>query len=210
MKEVAFVAAAMAFMNRAATLPALSPYAFEQAPSGLRMRLLRPWIARALRAGRVRGQATPLPHVPTYPYAWLVEAFTGSPIAPTLARTLEEMWASPGLTRRCKLLMFAVVARGLECGVCASEAAPALQKEGLPEEALARVLTHLDAPELDSVERVLVPFARETIWYEAAPLQRRARGVRDQLSGTQFLEAIGVLALANGLCRLGATLADHP
>jgi hypothetical protein len=55
-----------------------------------------------------------------------------------------------------------------------------------------------------------VPFARETIWYEPAPLQRRARGVRDQLSPTQFLEAIGVLSLANGLCRLGAIVADHP
>ena len=55
-----------------------------------------------------------------------------------------------------------------------------------------------------------MPFARETIWYEPAPLQRRARGVRDQLSSTQFLEAVGVLSLANGLCRLGATVAVHP
>ena len=43
----------------------------------------------------------------------------GSPIAQALSRALEEMWASPHLTRRCKLLMFAVVARGLACDVCA-------------------------------------------------------------------------------------------
>jgi hypothetical protein len=55
-----------------------------------------------------------------------------------------------------------------------------------------------------------VPFARETIWYEPASLQRRARAVRDQLTPTQFLEAIGVVSLANGLCRLGAIVADHP
>ncbi|HSF07171.1 MAG TPA: carboxymuconolactone decarboxylase family protein [Methylomirabilota bacterium] len=209
-KEIAFVAASTDFMNRASTLPAIPPYVFERAPDRLGVRLLRPWIARALRAGRSRGRATPLERVPSYPYAGLVEAFAGSPIAPVLAKTFEEMWASPGLTRRCKLLMFAVIAHGLGCGVCASEAARALQKEGLSQEALTSVLTHLDAPGLDPVERLLVPFARETIWYEPAPLQRRARGVRDQLSGTQFLEAVGVLSLANGLCRLGATVADHP
>src|SRR4030095_7400145 len=115
----------------------------------------------------------------------------------------------PVLSRRCKLLMFAVIARGLSCGACANEAARALLKEGFSEEALAQVLTHLDAPELDPIERLLVPFARETIWYEPAPLQRRARMLRDRLSGPQILEAIGVASLANGLCRMGATVMDH-
>jgi hypothetical protein len=148
--------------------------------------------------------------VPSYPYARLVEAFAGSPIAPALGKTLAEMWASPSLTLRCKLLLFAVIARGLGCEVCEREAARAVQTEGLSETDVTNVLTHLDAPGLDPVERLLVPFARETIWYEPAPLQRRARMVRDQLSGTQFLEAVGVLALANGLCRLGAMVAGHP
>ena len=52
-------------------------------------------------------------------------------------------------------------------------------------------------------------FARETIWYEPAPLQRRARMLRERLSGPQLLEAIGVASLANGLCRMGATVMDH-
>ncbi len=204
MKEIAFVAASMAFMNRTATIPAIPSRGFERLPDQFRIRLLRPWIARKLRAHRSRGQATPLGSVAPQPYASLVKAFAGSPIAPALAKTLAEMWASPGLTLRCKLLMFAVIARGLGCDGCASEAARALRAEGLSEAELTSVLTHLDAPGLDPVERVLVPFARETIWYEPAALQRRARTVRDQLSGTQFLESVGVLALANGLCRLGA------
>lgn len=209
MKEVAFVAAMMDFMNRSSTIPAIPPQAFERMPDRLHVRIFRPWIARLLRSHRGRGQATPLGSVPSYPYAGLVEAFAGSPIAPALAKTLAEMWASPGLTLRCKLLMFAVIAHGLGCEVCANEAARALQAEGLSPADLTSVLTHLDDPGLDPVERVLVPFARETIWYEPAPLQRRARTVRDQLSGTQFLEAIGVLSLANGLCRLGAIVANH-
>jgi len=35
------------------------------------------------------------------------------PMAVALERTLKDMWDSPLLTRRCKLLMFAVIARGL-------------------------------------------------------------------------------------------------
>ena len=71
------------------------------------------------------------------------------------------------------------------------------------------MLTHLDAPELDPVERLLVPFARETMWYEPATLQRHARALRDRLTGPQLLEAIGVAALANGLCRMGAVVLEH-
>jgi len=210
MKEAAYVAAIINFTNRAATTPAIPPQEFERAPEQLYVRLFRPFIARALRRNRRRGQATPLDNVLSYPFSPLVDAFAGSPIAPVLAKSLAEMWASPVLTRRCKLLMFAVVAHGLSCGACASEAARALVKEGFPEDALKNVLTHLDAPELDPIERLLVPFTRETIWYEPAALQRRARALRDQLTPLQFLEAIGVASLANGLCRLGAMLAEHP
>jgi len=210
MKEIAFAVASTDFSNRAHTIPAIPARPIEQIPDRLHMRLLRPLIGRILKNHRSRGRATPLDRVPSYPYARLVTAYAGSPIAPALARTLEEMWASPHLTRRCKLLMLAVVARGLACQVCALEVGEALQREGLKEAVLTQVLTHLDAPELDPVERLLVPFARETIWYEPAPMQRRARALRDRLTGPQLLEAIGVAALANGLCRMGAMVLDYP
>jgi alkylhydroperoxidase family enzyme len=173
------------------------------------MRLFRPVLKRILQRHHSRGRATPLAHVPSSPYAHLVKAYAGSPIAPALGRTLEEMWASPHLTRRCKLLMLAVVARGLACEECALEVGEALHGEGLTAAALTQVLTHLDAPELDPVERLLVPFARETIWNEPAAVQRRARALRERLSGLQLLEAIGVAALANGLCRMGAMVRAH-
>jgi hypothetical protein len=138
-----------------------------------------------------------------------VKAYAGSPIALALRRTTEGMWESPILTRRCKLLMLAVIARGLDCQVCATEIEEALQQEGLDEPVLVQVLTHLDAPELDDVERVLVRFARETIWYEPATLQRRTRALCDCLSEPQLIESIGVASLANGLCRMGATVMGH-
>ncbi|MGH7348869.1 MAG: carboxymuconolactone decarboxylase family protein [Candidatus Rokuibacteriota bacterium] len=210
LKEIAFVVATTDFGNRANTIAAIPPRPIERIPDQLHMRLLRPLINRILQNHRSRGRPTPLDRVPSHPYARLVEAYAGSPIAPALGRTIDEMWASPYLTRRCKLLMLAVVARGLACEVCALEVDEALQREGLKEAVLAQALTHLDAPELDPVERLLVPFARETIWYEPALVQRRARALRDRLTGPQLLEGIGVAALANGLCRMGAMVLDHP
>lgn len=207
-REIAYAVAVSDFMNRAYTIPAIPSRPFERMPDQLHMRLLRPLINRVLERHRFRGQATPLDRAPSYPYVQLVQAYAGSPIAPALGRTLEEMWASPHLTRRCKLLMLAVVARGLGCQVCGQEVGEALQQEGLPESTLTRVVTHLDAPELDPVERLLMPFARETMWYEPAALQRRARALRDQLSGPQFVEAVGVVALANGLCRMAAMVLE--
>lgn len=209
MKEIAFTAAVTDFSNRATTIPAIPAYPIESMPDRLYVRLLRPLLGLIIKRHRYRGRPTAADAAPPYAYGRLVESYAGSPIGAILARTLAEMWASPHLTRRCKLLMIAVVARGLGCEACAPEVSEALRREGLTESTLAQVLTHLDAPELDPIERLLVPFARETIWYEPAPLQRHTRMLRDRLSGPQLLEAIGVAALANGLCRMGATVLDR-
>ena len=209
MKEIAFTAA----IRTSATARSRSPLSPHIRSSAYRISftcgccgLCSGWIVKK---HRYRGQVTALDPVPSYAYARLVKTYAGSPIGPLLARTLTEMWASPHLTRRCKLLMFAVIARGLGCEACPQELSEAVAREGLKESALAQVLAHLDAPELDPIERLLVPFARETIWYEPASVQRRARTLRDRLSGPQLLEAIGVAALANGLCRMGAMVMDH-
>ena len=209
MREIAFVVANTDFSNRVHTFPAIPSRPVERLPEQLHTRLLRPLLGRLFTYRRYRGQPAALPRELSYPYARLVKTFGDSPIAPALGRTLEEMWSSPVLTRRCKLLMFAVVARGLACDACAVDVREALEAEGVKDAVLAQVLTHLDAPELDPVERLLVPFARDTIWYEPAAAQRRTRALREQLSGPQLVEAIGVASLANGLCRMGAMLTDH-
>lgn len=209
MKELAFVVAITDFSNRVHTFPAIPSRPIERLPEQLPARLLRPLLARLFTYRRSRGRPASLERAPSYPYARLVKTFGSSPIAPALDRTLEEMWASPLLTRRCKLLMFAVVARGLSCEACAGDVRAALEQEGVKADTLTRVLTHLDAPELDPVERLLVPFARDTIWYEPADVQRRTRALLDRLSVPQLIEAIAVASMANGLCRMGAMLADH-
>lgn len=208
--EIAYVVAYVVFANRVATIPAIPPYGLEKMPDRWLTRLLRPLLARVLAAHTSRGRPTPMPATPKGPHAGLVEAFAGSPIAPRLAEVLEEAWASPLLTRRCKALLFAVVGQALGCPRTAAAMQPVLVAEGLPAEEIARLIAHLDSPALTPAERALLGFARETVWYQPAGIQRRARALREELGAPALLEAIGVLALANALCRLSAAVMDEP
>jgi hypothetical protein len=51
-----------------------------------------------------------------------------------------------------------------------------------------------------------VPLARETVRYQAADIQRRMFQVLGPMSPEERLEAVGVLAFANALCRLSVLL----
>jgi alkylhydroperoxidase family enzyme len=206
LKEIAYAVAVTDFMNRVHTIPAIPARMFERMPEQWLNRLLRPIVGRVMRSRLRKGAPTALPGDPSPPYHDLLGAYAGSPIGAALHRTLEGMWASPLLTRRCKLLMLAVIARGLACEGCANRIAPALAAEGIGAQALERILSQLDGPELGAVERALVPFARDTIWYEPQRIQRQARALRERLGEAPLLEAIGVASLGNGLCRMGAVL----
>lgn len=206
-KEVAFTVALTDFSNRVHTMVAAPWRPFEQMPEQPVTRLMRPLLDRLMGRRHARGQPTRVPAAdPSLPYGRLVAAFSGSPIAAALMRTLDELWASTILSRRCKLLMFAVVSRGLPCEVCEVDLVRVLIDEGLSPDAVQRTLSRLDAPELHPMERLLLPFVRETLWYEPAALQRRIRMLREQLSPPQLIEAIGVAAMANALCRMTAVV----
>lgn len=207
-REIAYVVSYMAFSNRVATIPAIPPYGLESMPDRWLTRLMRPLIARSLNAHSGRGARIAHAGSADGPHAAVIEAFDGSPIAPALAHALTEAWASPILTRRCKALLLAVVAQALDCRLAAAAIEPVLTTEGLDPAEIAKILSHLDGHMLTSVERTLLGFARETVWYQPASIQRRARALRAQLSDEQFTEAIGVLALANALCRLAAAILD--
>jgi len=100
MKEVAFVVGITDFLNRLNTIPAIPAHALERMPEQFHMRLLRPLIKRIVEKHRFRGRAAPLERPLTLPYAALIKAYAGSPIALALGRTIEEMWESAILTRR--------------------------------------------------------------------------------------------------------------
>ena len=205
-REIAFVVASGAFLNRLSTIPALSPYAWERLPDQWFMRVFRPLVARRMRSARKRGQPASFARVPEGAFAGLLLQFEGSPIGPALVSALDDLWASTHLSRRSKALMFAVVGRGLGCQASADEMARVLDAEGLSPDEAEQILAHLGGPGVSADEAALLSFARDTIWYEPIQIQRRARELRERLSPVQFVEALGVVSLANALCRLRAAL----
>lgn len=210
-RELAFAAGGVVLANRIATLPALPPQRTERLADSWLVRLFRPLLAWRVRPLlRRTGQPEFLTDdLKRGPYAYLVLTLDGLPAARALRLALDELWASPHTTPRAKALVFAVVARGLGSRRAEREALRLIAQEGLAQENAERILADLAGPGLDPVEAAVVPYARETLWYEPASIQQRGRALLQQLSSEQFLEVVAVASLANMVCRLDAVL-DEP
>jgi AhpD family alkylhydroperoxidase len=210
-REIASIAVLHGFFNRLSTVPSLPPGRMEVSPDAWWSKGLRPFIAIAVRRYHRRDRPEPLREEDrTGPWAFVVASLDGLPFAHELRGLLDALWGSPILTRRCKALMFAVVARALGCDLSESESTALAGAEGLSPEQVCHILDHLAWEGLTFEEAVLVPFARETVWYETPRLQARAREVHAQLTNEQFIEATATLATANMVCRLAAALAPQP
>jgi uncharacterized peroxidase-related enzyme len=209
-KEIAFTASYISACNRVATLLALPPEPVEQLPERWLNRIARPWIGRRLGARRRPGKREALrPEDTRGAYSYLVAALGELPLARLLRGQIDVALDSPVLSRRAKLLVFAVIARGLACELSEREATKLLADEGFDSDRVGTTLSHLAAAELDSVEALAVPFARETIRYRTGAIQRRAQEVAANLAPAEFLELVGVAALANMVGRL-AIVVDLP
>jgi hypothetical protein len=84
-----------------------------------------------------------------------------------------------------------------------------LLAKGMTEQGYEELLAHLSGAELTPAEAALGPLVRETVWYRATSLQRHARRVRPRFSAEEFLEFVGIAALANAVCRLSALADDR-
>jgi AhpD family alkylhydroperoxidase len=198
--ELVAVAAASGFANRVATLIALPAEPLEQMVTHPLFRVFRPLVAWRMQRRPKAPQA--LPHPNDGPCARVVAALDGSPTAGALRRGIDEAWQSPILPRRTKTLMLAVVGRALGCVSVETEARALLAADGFDAAAVDEVLTTLGSARLDAREARLLPFARETVRYQPNVIQRRFREVRRGLSDEETLETVGVVALANAVCRL--------
>jgi len=49
-----------------------------------------------------------------------------------------------------------------------------------------------------------VPFARDTVRYQYTEIQRRTREVTAGMTAPELLELVGIVALANAVCRLSS------
>jgi AhpD family alkylhydroperoxidase len=207
-KELVSLATYTVAANRTTTLAAM-PLANVEGLDNLFFRLLRPAFAWAIRRGSTRGQATFLPpELKEGPFAYAALPLDGLPVALVERQRVEDAWTSPILTQRAKALIFAVIARGLGSQKAEAEARRLLAPLGLDDGEVDEILAHLSSSKLDAIESMVVPFARETIRVRPADIQRRARELREQLSVEQFLEVVGVVAVANSTCRLSLVLCE--
>ena len=119
---------------------------------------------------------------------------------------LDGAFESDVLSRTAKALMFAVVARTLNCPRCESEATKLLASEGMSSAEIYSALATLRSDRLRPHESGLLSWARETVYYETSKIQRQTRILASELGDSALLEAIGVAALANATVRLAMLL----
>ena len=206
-RELALYAGVVIFHNRFATLLALPVRTAERVAASRFA-----WLMRIVLGGIIdRLRSQPGPDVAaaaddTGPYSDVTRALGDLPHGRALRATLDDAWASPNLPARTRALIFAVIARGLESVSAESEARRLLEAEGLVAQQVDEILANLASPELDAREARILPYVRETIWYQPEPVQRRGRALREQLSNTELLETVGTAALANMVCRIALAL----
>lgn len=202
--EIVYIACAAGFGNRVATFFSLQPEDFENLMKRPLMRLIRPWIARHFRGRQIAPTPLPAPNEP--PFEELVARLDGSPVAWTARASVDEALGSPILPRRTKLLMFAIVARTLGADYVVSQSRRALEAEGMSAGVVDDVLRNLGGPGLSAIESLLVPFARETVWYRNLDVQERTHALAAHLSNEELIEAVATAALANSTSRLSVLM----
>lgn len=206
-KELAYVAANYVVVNRLTTFTALPTRRQERIADGWPIDVARFFLQGILTQRRRPAHPEFLTdELKQVPFAATLRGLDGLPAARRLLEILNEAWNSPLLTKRAKALAFAVVARGLESHACEREALRLLAEQGLEPQQVEDILAHLGSPALDAAETTIVRFARETTWYQPAPIQRRARQVHEQLGAAAFLELVGITSLANAIARLAFVL----
>jgi AhpD family alkylhydroperoxidase len=143
---------------------------------------------------------------------------TAPPFAPWLAplagtgagRVLQDVVAhwwdgESALPRRTKLFVLAVVAHGLSRRALTDRAGSLLaEHHGVPDDAFETAVEHLRGDALGRLEEALLPLARESIRYEAGPLQTAVREHTRPLSRAETIDGVATLGLSNALARLDA------
>jgi alkylhydroperoxidase family enzyme len=109
------------------------------------------------------------------------------------------------LPLRTKLLVLAVVARGLHCGALETRAVDLLVGRcELARRDATSAVSHLRGTILDDREAALLRLARESIRYEAGRIQATVRERTQPLSRAETIDAVATLGLSNALARLRA------
>ncbi len=203
--EASFLIVDHCFHNRISTFLAAPPVVvYERLGRSFLGRLLRPMLAVANR------KSIPIPadfKIPEdSPFHRITQPLTGLPAAYLLHEALTSAFDSPVLSRQLKGLIFAVVARVLECDFCEPESRKLLQREGFAEAEVDACLATLTSARLSPAEAAVLGWARDTVRYQPAQIQKRTRALAETVGNQAMLEAVGVAALANSTVRLAMLL----
>jgi alkylhydroperoxidase family enzyme len=198
--EIAACVVKACFVNRISTFLALPPnQALENLPDSFVGGVLGFFVRK-----KTLPRRAPPPQGLRYegPCAAIIAAAGKTWIAAWL-RILTDGWlASPALPNRSKLLMLAVIAKQLGSELCEEETARSLGQEGLSAKEIATILATLSSTVLTPLERTLLRWIRETVWYEPRVIQDNTRRLLAELGEEKTLEAVGTAALGNALARL--------
>lgn len=204
-REMALAVAAMIALNRYSTFLALDPVPYEALPDRWYAKLLRPAFGAYLRLHTRRGRAAPFDERERgAPFARVINGFDGLPLGRSLRTIIDEAWAFDGVSREAKALMVAVVAHVLGEEAVRADARVLAFGEGTSPATFDAVLAHLDAAGLDPHTRIAVAFARDSVFYEPAPIQRRTRALAAELPTPVLIDLVGFASFANVIARLGA------
>jgi len=204
--EMAFHIAHECFANRVITFISSPPiHNFEQLTNKWWARLLRPLIARKLRA---KGYYEDKPYKidRSSPFVSVFEALSEVPSAVLFQEGIEGAFTSEVLSKELKILMFAVVARSLSCEFCSNATYAMALETGIRDDEFDHILSTLTFDKLSDHEQLLLSWVRDTVHYETAPIQKTIIKLSKQVDEDKLLEAIGVAALANSMVRLGVLL----
>lgn len=203
--ELAFLTGAGCFINRMSTFIAVPPMAnLERLSESVLGWLLRPLIIRKFKSLEwtetrpLEGDVNSFPGV--------VQTLHGLPAARTLNDAIKGAFESPLLSDELKMLMFAVIARSLQCPFCEEETRNMAINLGFSEQEFDQALRSLSSPRLSQLELELLNWSRDTVRFQTGPMQRRIKDLAREIDDEVLLEAFGVAALANTTVRIAVLL----
>ena len=203
--EMAFHIANHCFINRVATFISSPPMVkLEKLSSSFLGQIMRPLIAK-----KIRSQAwTPTERLSedTKSFPKLVNALDGLPAAAVIQEGLEGAFSSDVLSMELKVLMFAVVARSLECSFCQAETRQMADDLGFSDTEFDEALSTLNSSRLTDQEGKILSWTRETVHFQTGLMQKRTHALSREINDEMLLESIGVAALANTAVRLAVLI----
>ncbi len=203
--EMAFLIGNNCFINRVSTFLAIPPMSnLESLPDSLMGRLLRPFIARRMKSWAWQDNGALVGSTESFP--GVVHALGNIPAAKAINDTFQEAFESDVLSKELKVLMFAVVARSLECTFCESETRSMAKNLGFSQADFDHALSTLSSPSLDHDEQQILAWTRDTVHFQPGPMQRRIKKMAEDIDDLKLLEAFGVAALANTTVRIAVLL----